>query len=1243
MPAVTFMKKRLLVGIILSEMHHQFFSNASKKLQEELLKMDVDVCVFTTTALSDMPIAYREGDSSVYDLITPDLFDGFIVYPGTFQMPEQQERFLTKLKEEYHKPVYCLERPKFDFPTIAFQEEEGIAMLVDHLVTVHKAKTIEYISSEIDDAEFRKELEDYFLNAVKKAGLSVTEHSIHYGTTNVGNEAQIVEDMLKQEGGLPQAIICGNTESVSGFICAFEEKGIHVPRDIMICGYNLDIDETLRGTTCTTVFKDPSVMAVDAARRLVNDILGEEKYPPVQRGQECVLIPKATCGCEFYALGDYSHIRMDRLLTKDRRFESPYNFMQEEIASAEDFESWLWLLDYYERYLGKECEAFYLCLNENALHRTDKVKGYTDNILLALNHSKVRKVSADSFFPKETLLPALTEPCDHPRVFYFAALHFLDRVFGYVAVCYGNRSCGLNESFDKWMRSLETSLECQRQKTVFRDFHTENAIRDTMTGLYNFKGYLNALKEQFAHLDGRERTIRILSLDISRLSSINELFGREEGNEALLTLTKILQNCLNDRDICARFGNDEFVIAGIYDREPDVKGLVREIKNRLKAINQFGGKQYSIDIVYATLTQEIKLESQIEEFTNDVLAQKKSLKQGSFADNGETSYEMDPEECENVRTLIEKNLFTYRFQPIVDAKTGSIYAYEALMRSGPEEKIPPLSILRYAETLGKLYDIERLTFHNVAEIMTRNMEVFTDRKLFVNSIPKATLKDKDFKDFTIRYPGVLPQVVIEFTEQTELTDEQLTAIRRRSEIHGFRVAIDDYGTGYSNVTNLLNYMPDYVKIDRNLISGIEADSKKQYFVANIVEFARENGFLALAEGVETKEEMDAVIRIGVDLIQGFYTARPTDGFMEEIARDVRDEIISLNMQAGESRTKKTYIVDKEQEVMLMPLVTTEHYTEFVINRRELSIVGNPRISVDVLIRIPDNTTTTIHLRRVNLDSYQRHPCIEIGNNCDVTLVIEGTAVLNRKGIRVPESSRLTVSGDGKLTIYGTGDRAYGIGGDSTQTIGRILIDMSGDIHMKLDGKECVGLGGGYSNRKAGIFIERCKNLYAVASGERALGIGICNNIAPLSLKETRIKMEINADRAVAVGSLTAETDITLSNVKLNYTSSGDMQVTIGTLASKNVKLVARHIEMQSSMKAKTCIGIGCRDGSADIRLDSSDIDLKLEGAEVVGFGTKTKEGRGQFEKTAFYTSLNSADQTEFGYEPENMNFLMCKV
>ena len=418
----------------------------------------------------------------------------------------------------------------------------------------------------------------------------------------------------------------------------------------------------------------------------------------------------------------------------------------------------------------------------------------------------------------------------------------------------------------------------------------------------------------------------------------------------------------------------------------------------------------------------------------------------------------------------------------------------------------------------------------------------------------------------------------------------------------------------------------------------------KYFVANIVEFARENGFLALAEGVETREEMNTVIRLGVDLIQGFYTARPNERFLDEIDRDVKNEITSLNLQTVESRQKKTYIVDKEQEIMLMPLVTTEHYTEFVINRRELSFVGNPRIPTDVLIRVPDNTVTTIHLRRVSLDSYQRHPCIEIGNNCDVTIAVEGTAVMNRKGIRVPESSRLNITGEGKLTIYGTGDRAYGIGGDSTQTIGRISVNMGGEINLKLDGKDCVGIGGGYSNEKTGgIFFESCKNLYLTISGERALGIGIANNTAPVVIRNARIKTEINADKACGIGSILGETDVTLKDVKINHTSSGDTQTAVGSLGSKPVKLTVSHVEMQAGIKAKTCVAIGCRDGSADIRIEGSELNLKCEGAEIVGIGTKNRLGRGRFERSVFNTTLLSADVVTFGYEQENMSFLGCTI
>ena len=288
------MEKRLRVGIILSEMHHQFFSNTSRKLQEELLAMNADVCIFMATALSGMPEEYIQGETAIYDLINPDMFDGLIVYPGTFQIPERQNPFLEKIKKEYRKPVYCLERPKYGFPTVAFKEEEGIAMLVEHLIKVHGAKRIEYISNEDDAEGINKELEGYFLDAMKAGGLAADVRNIHYCRRDVGKEEQLVREMMEQEGGLPEAIICGNTESVSGFICAFEDHGIRVPRDIMICGYNLDYDEMLRGTTCTTVFRDPSAMATNAARKLVNAIPGEERYPLVTNNKDCVLVPKAT-------------------------------------------------------------------------------------------------------------------------------------------------------------------------------------------------------------------------------------------------------------------------------------------------------------------------------------------------------------------------------------------------------------------------------------------------------------------------------------------------------------------------------------------------------------------------------------------------------------------------------------------------------------------------------------------------------------------------------------------------------------------------------------------------------------------------------------------------------------------------------------------------------------------------------------------------------------------------------------
>ena len=241
--------------------------------------------------------------------------------------------------------------------------------------------------------------------------------------------------------------------------------------------------------------------------------------------------------------------------------------------------------------------------------------------------------------------------------------------------------------------------------------------------------------------------------------------------------------------------------------------------------------------------------------------------------------------------IIIENKISYHFQPIVDARTGKIFSYEALMRADANPYLAPPVILRYSEFFDKLYDVEKLTFSNVIKEMERRRSTLSDgKKVFINSIPGYMLSDKDLKgleDFIATMPG---SVVVELTERSEITDDELKHLKETYDRMGIETAVDDYGTGYSNVANLLRYTPNYVKIDRALLTGIEESPQKQHFVKDVIEFAHDNGIVALAEGVETNEEMKTVILLGVDLLQGYYLAMPDKDMVQSIDSQVVDEI-----------------------------------------------------------------------------------------------------------------------------------------------------------------------------------------------------------------------------------------------------------------------------------------------------------------------------------------------------------------
>ncbi|MCR5282728.1 MAG: EAL domain-containing protein, partial [Lachnospiraceae bacterium] len=448
--------------------------------------------------------------------------------------------------------------------------------------------------------------------------------------------------------------------------------------------------------------------------------------------------------------------------------------------------------------------------------------------------------------------------------------------------------------------------------------------------------------------------------------------------------------------------------------------------------------------------------------------------------------EEEKQDYNTVRLILDQNLFTYHFQPIVSAENGSIYSYEALMRSTTERRVSPLAIIKYAGMMERLAGVEWATFNNVMDIMDENRESIST-KIFINSIPGV--KTEDAETIGRRLSQMSDRIVVELTEEAQLGDDELQELKGFFDKANIEIAVDDYGTGYSNISNLLRYMPDYVKIDRALLSDIQNRPQKQHFVREIIEFCHENNIKALAEGIETAEELRCVIHLGADLIQGYYTAKPAPGFLDRIDESVIEEIRVYQQEKKDGKSKHTYIAGKVNRVALMPLAKDE-ITDIVIgqgemNYKDITIVGMPSLKSEISIRVEPGYSGRITLENVWLSNAKDRPCISIGENADVVCVVVGDNTLKGLGVMVPESARFTLEGEGNLFIYPSHSDYYGIGNDISSRHGELIIASDGRLLVDARGNFGTCIGSGLGGK---IYIKKGA-LELNANGDRAVAVG----------------------------------------------------------------------------------------------------------------------------------------------------------
>jgi diguanylate cyclase (GGDEF)-like protein len=397
-------------------------------------------------------------------------------------------------------------------------------------------------------------------------------------------------------------------------------------------------------------------------------------------------------------------------------------------------------------------------------------------------------------------------------------------------------------------------------------------------------------------------------LDLDNLKSVNDAYGHDYGDKYIRLTADTLRVFSSDRTIVARLAGDEFIVLlHGYNGKNQIREICENIKNAMKnaSLNLPDGNEVSIQISagLAWYPDDSRNCDELIRFADFAMYMVKRTNKGQFKEfdygfYNKHSYLLYSQN--ELDQIIDNMLIDYQFQPIVDSVNGDIFAYEALMRPKGDTIQDPASLISLARASSRLHQIEKITFFKALEEFSKlRMAEATDCRLFINSISNQVLTNEDMLELEKRYSRYLSRVVVEITEEEKGDSEAMALKLDFMNKNNQKLALDDFGMGYSNESIMLDYSPDFIKIDMSLIRNIHSDEKRQSITSKLIAYGKSAGIKMLAEGVEKKEELEYLLRAGIDFVQGFYICRPMSEPPLELT-SIKVDIVELR-QGGLNR------------------------------------------------------------------------------------------------------------------------------------------------------------------------------------------------------------------------------------------------------------------------------------------------------------------------------------------------------
>ncbi len=578
-------------------------------------KLDIDLVVFNTYGMIGRGNALTDDfESEILNYIDLSQFDGIVYDSEGYNVDGMADKVELKLKSA-KCPVVSISSKVDGFYSIDFDDAGGLRMMIDHFIKDHHFTKIGFMSGNLDHPDAVTRLEE-FRSVMKENGMPEDGVGMFEGDFwfNKGTEAAHYFLSLAER---PEAVVCANDYMAIALTNAFRKRGINVPKDIAVSGYDGSVEGKELLPHITSVTRERSEIAYKALKLLVD--IADNGVPDKP---DLRVTPKPiytqSCGCEPL---DYDHV-----LETVARLHDEKRYMS---FAVFDSESVMLQLNRVKSVRGMEAVfeknsinfgkylSFFLMVHvdsKGAPAYSSDFTGPSGNFIPAVWIDK-NKEYADSPHCADTSRLIPESSSDRNHVYYVMTVHCAGKMFGYSVVEMTGRDI-FDEFYNVWMLNLGMTLNSLQMNDHVNKLIGKLeglSITDGLTGMLNRRGFDNKSREAIA--DFHERiTVCTLVIDMDGLKRINDEYGHSEGDRAIKALADMIIRCCDSGEIAGRVGGDEFYIFAPDYSEIRLNRFIERMKGYTEEYNMANTLDYKFDFSYGSFLTETDSYGSIEEF-----------------------------------------------------------------------------------------------------------------------------------------------------------------------------------------------------------------------------------------------------------------------------------------------------------------------------------------------------------------------------------------------------------------------------------------------------------------------------------------------------------------------------------------------------------------------------------------------------------------------------------------------------